>query len=887
MANRNPRQVSFQDRDLSQGGRLPTDMPEVSRAGGESQAQVARAFDLFSERIGRYADDAMKVEASQQARLDVASGTFKPDGGSTLKAQAYDATGEPLYLSNVTAKFDADATALYEKHKADPAGFKSAFEELRATYSRDHVFPGLQAAFDAKATRTGTAFAQSALAEFNAKEKDRARAGFLTDMKANETARLRTLAADPNAAGIDRVIDGMAGEQLARIRSMVAAGHISAETGAGLEMAARNEATASVVVARASKLGSEDDVSKYRASLREQFTKGALKIDGAEYEKLDAGLAKIGKAKGVAEKTALGELDTAISGYLDRQGKGLMPSVSEMTELAMKAEKLGPSGMAKFEELRQKVAIRRLIDTVPVEKADEIIRGLKREAATGGGKAHPLERDAMTFFRARGWSPMAAAAIAGGLAAEGLGNTESRNPGDGRDGTDSIGIGQWNSDRAAALKAFAAEQGKDWRDRETQLAFVDKELRGREGKWGAALAKAQTPEEAARAMVSYFRPGGWTEGNPEGAHSYGARLANTKRLAGAGLSAAAAGVIEDAESYIGKRRKLVETDPLAEAERSGTIAGITPLDWDAGDALKAQIGARAAQAEAVAGSNGRAPQYLRPDEKDRLKEVLQAGGDKALKLATEIVEGAGSPARARAILGEIETSAPRLGVLGRMVAHGAKEQADAARDAFEALRMEQAPGVKTAGAPKEAGTIERDVLGTAFAAQTADRQRAIDAARLIYKGRMARLGYDPDDKKSENVYREALRLAAGGSGPQGGGMVGGVQAYTPPANWTGERKVLAPDDVKYGQFPNVIAALRDGDLAEVPGGAPEKDGRPYSARDFKSAYPVRVPGGYAFARGEPGSDDPQWITRKDGRPFVMDWQWFKTRVRPRVPQAFQ
>lgn len=885
MANRNPRQVSFQDRDLSQGGRLPTDMPEVIRSSGEGQAQVARSLDLFSERIGRYADDAMKVEASQQARLDVAGGTFRPDGGSTLKAQAYDATGEPLYLSKVTAQFDQDATTLYEKHKADPAGFKSAFAELRATYGRDHVFPGLQAVFDAKATRTETAFAQSALAEFNNRQKDQARASFVRDMQANETARLRALSADPNAAGIDQVIDGMAGEQLARIRSMVEAGHISAEKGAQLEIAARNDATASVVMARAGKLGSEEDVTKYRVSLREQFTKGALKIDGAEFENLDAGLAKIGKAKGVGMKAELGEFDTAISGYLERQGKGLMPSVAEMSELAMRAEKLGPAGAAKFEELRQKIAIRRLIDTVPVEKADEVLRGLKREAATGGGKAEPVEREAMAFFRARGWSPVAAAAIAGGLMAEGLRSTESRNPGDGRDGSDSIGIAQWNAERSAALKAFAASRGKDWTDRETQLAFVDKELRETEGKWGAALARAQTPEDAARAMISYFRPKGWTSANPEAGHNWEGRLANARRLSGVGLSASAAGVLEDAESYLKKRRTLIETDPLGEAERSGTIAGIAPLDWNAGDGLKAQLGTRAAQAEAVAEANGRAPQYLRPDEKDRLKEVLQAGGEKALRMATDIVEGAGSPARARAILGEIESAAPRLGVIGRMVAHGAKEQQDAARDAFEALRMEQAPGVKTAGAPKEAGTIEREVFGTAFAGQIADRQRAIDAARLIYKGRMARLGYDPEDKKGEDVYREALRLSTGGSGQQTR-PVGGVQDYTPPGNYFGQRKVLAPEDVRFGRFPDVIAAMRDEDLAEVPKGAPEKDGRRYTARDFKSAYPVRVPGGYAFARGEPGSDDPQWITAKDGRPFVLDWQWFKTRVRPRVPQAF-
>lgn len=883
MANRNPRLVQFQEKDLSQGGRLPSDLPEVANARntGEGMAQVAKSLDVFSERVGKYADDAMKVEASHQAKLDVASGAFAPQGGSTLRAQAYDETGGQLYLSKLSADFDAQAADLYTQNRDNPAGFRQGFEQLRSTFQRDHVFPEMAAAFDAKATRSGTAYLQSALSGFEQKQKDQARATFLEGMTANETARQRALSADPNAPGVDALVDGMAGEQVARIRAMVSAGHMSAQEGAKLEMTERNYARSSVVLARANKLGSAGEVETLLQTQREAFTAGNLKMDGQAFSEMEGELLKVAKAKRVAGSEASRVLDGEISSFLDRQGKGFQPSAAELASLSMKAEALGPEGSAKLEALRQKLWARRTIDALPIERADAVIAQFKRDVSNASANAGPHEQEALAFFKARGWSPLAAAAIVGNLANEGLHSTTARNPGDGRDGSDSIGIAQWNGERAQALKAFASARGKDWHDRETQLAFVDQELRSSEGKWGQALAQARAPEEAAKAMISYFRPAGWSESAPDAGHNYAGRLAATKRLGSVGLSALAADVVSDAEMHLKKRRELLNTDPLRAAEAAGTIAQIAPLDWNAGPALGAQLNARMAQAEAVAEANGRAPTYLRPDEKDRLREKIQAGGPEALKLVTGIVEGSG--ARARAILGEMESSAPRLAAIGRMVAHGAPEQLTAARDAFEALRMEQAPGVKTVERPKTSGVLEREVLGGAYGADVQSRQRVIDAAQLIYKGQMARKGLDPDTLAGANVYKEALQLAVGKSGGQS--AVGGVAEYAMP--WgKSNAKVVVPENVKTNSFREVIQSLTAQDLEEAPGGRPEVSGTPYTLRDIKSAYPVRVQGGYAFSQDEPGTDTPKMIRRADGKVFVLDWQWYQARARNRVPHAF-
>jgi hypothetical protein len=106
------------------------------------------------------------------------------------------------------------------------------------------------------------------------------------------------------------------------------------------------------------------------------------------------------------------------------------------------------------------------------------------------------------------------------------GDTGARNPGDGRDGSDSIGLFQWNSDRARRLQAFAAARGAAVTDRKTQLEFLDNELRTTERAAGDQLQRAGDVREATRAAISALRPAGWSRSNPEGGHGFGARFRN-------------------------------------------------------------------------------------------------------------------------------------------------------------------------------------------------------------------------------------------------------------------------------------------------------------------------------------------------------------------------
>lgn len=161
---------------------------------------------------------------------------------------------------------------------------------------------------------------------------------------------------------------------------------------------------------------------------------------------------------------------------------------------------------------------------------------------------------AMQHYIARGVPPLLAAGIIGNLVQESGLNPKARNPGDGSDGSDSVGLGQWNGDRARALKAFAARNNASPEDLGTQLDFVLHELETTEGAAYQRLKAATTVDEAVAAMIGYERPKGWTPENPRGGHGWSNRLsagmkaAEMQGLKGSLLASSGAFPISDEEA---------------------------------------------------------------------------------------------------------------------------------------------------------------------------------------------------------------------------------------------------------------------------------------------------------------------------------------------------
>lgn len=135
---------------------------------------------------------------------------------------------------------------------------------------------------------------------------------------------------------------------------------------------------------------------------------------------------------------------------------------------------------------------------------------------------------AMAFYMGRGYTKEQAAGIVGNLIAESR-LTPSGAVGD--NGT-AFGIAQWRGERLTRLKRFAAANGKDWQDFQTQLAFVDMELQNHETAAYHALKSAKTVDEATAAFIGYERPQGWSASNPRGGHNYSGRLKFAAQAAG-------------------------------------------------------------------------------------------------------------------------------------------------------------------------------------------------------------------------------------------------------------------------------------------------------------------------------------------------------------------
>jgi len=127
------------------------------------------------------------------------------------------------------------------------------------------------------------------------------------------------------------------------------------------------------------------------------------------------------------------------------------------------------------------------------------------------------------LMKVHGLTAVQAAGIVGNLNRESAFNTGARNVGDGNDGSDSIGIAQWNSTRADNLQAFAAANGKNWKDLGLQTDFIMHELNGsgaygggtESSAWGK-LESAKTVRASTEAFTSYERFLNWNvPGNKE------------------------------------------------------------------------------------------------------------------------------------------------------------------------------------------------------------------------------------------------------------------------------------------------------------------------------------------------------------------------------------
>jgi hypothetical protein len=196
--------------------------------------------------------------------------------------------------------------------------------------------------------------------------------------------------------------------------------------------------------------------------------------------------------------------------------------------------------------------------------------------ARGGGldeRTSALANRAMNYFLSKGYSKAAAAGIVGNLIHESGGHLNPAAHGDLSLGAarSAWGIGQWRENRFRNLQNFAKAIGRDWKDFDTQLAFVDRELKSDYRNAYRGITSARTPQEAAAQMMMYYEiPQHRVAGVPSTYRGWGQRANLASMLGGQEYSPTSAG------SYGAPATAPIRT--LAVRPLTGERAGVVASD---------------------------------------------------------------------------------------------------------------------------------------------------------------------------------------------------------------------------------------------------------------------------------------------------------------------
>lgn len=149
---------------------------------------------------------------------------------------------------------------------------------------------------------------------------------------------------------------------------------------------------------------------------------------------------------------------------------------------------------------------------VSMGKVNELASETGATITVTGASDDTPEGTAWNFFTSKGYSPELASGIIGNLMTE-----SGLNPGVwAGDNSGSYGIGQWLGERLQGLKDFAASRGTAIDDLNTQLAYVDYELKNGESEAFKSISNSDLsqPEGAAYAVSKYYERPAWAA-NPE------------------------------------------------------------------------------------------------------------------------------------------------------------------------------------------------------------------------------------------------------------------------------------------------------------------------------------------------------------------------------------
>ncbi len=425
--------------------------------------------------------------------------------------------------------------------------------------------------------------------------------------------------------------------------------------------------------------------------------------------------------------------------------------------------------------------------------------------------------------------------------------------------------------------------------RETQDAKADADLKKRGDDLAKRVAKglAVTPDELARFQLDAGTA-------PNGAKISASTLSLMrvseairtlpigeveKRLPALIGNEAGPDDIDAARGLVASHRKEISADPIGVAERFGVLPVSPGLPLDEGadaDSVSIAFAERINQARVAARHFGVSPRYFRPGEAEAIEAAVTGDPANGLAIAAGLVDAAGRDAQR--VLAELGETAPAVAGAGEIMAVGGDPRA--ARDLLAGHG--KTPDGKAY--PDRAITKRipqaRAIAGEALAFAPEQINRLDEQAAAIARKRLYDGGIDPKSEDAKPVYERAFQEAAGAT-YAGNVRFGGFAPYDPGVRWK-ERQVLVSPTIRADRFGDVIGALEDSDIGAVKA----KNGKAWTAADFKRAMPVAVSGGYVFALGDPSSAAPMFIADEKGDPLVLDLANM-AGLKARVPEAFR
>ncbi len=882
--------LAFKPRAETSSGNLPS-LPQVDLTRGGDMRE--RVFAQLSQQTGQWADQMAADEGKREGKGAGIEPDYRPSGMPTIRGRAYDAAATQTYLSGVQSTYQKEALDLFDKHRGDPSSLAAALDGLKQNYEKRHIFPEILGDFRQLADQTSLHYRKAALNQLDSDAKERFRAGAIRDMAMRNDAMQRVLATDPTSPEAEALAQRNEMADVAAIRAQVRENALASDRAEQMIADRKARTHAEIIAARGDTLKTAADVEAYRAKLKGDFTSG--KYPMLDFATTDAALAKKAKQLQTQAGQQLGELKTSIGDFLDRQSKGLPPPTSEWLALEQRAQAAGAQGVAALDAARMKLRLRSQIESLPVAEGEKMVRGFEeRMRADGGGEAlKPFLAPGRTASRIDNMD----AALAGPLA-----RMLADAPPDVR-------------------RVMQINSGHRSTDRQAQLYQADIERNGGAPS-GYVARPGHSNHEAGMAADLLFdgsnRPTSaagiaakeWMHANAEkyGLHfrllpEKGSSLnepwhiepidrASKGKGAGGGVDAVSADVLTDARAALERKRGLIATDPLNAASREGYLAKIPDLDFGkGGEAVAAQLPARMAAADAAARAYGRAPVYIRPDEKDAIKATLQKGGDAALDLVSGVIRGGGD--KAPRLLSEVGGEAPALAHAG-LVMMSTGDRAFA-RQVAEAQKAEAVDGAKLPK-PREVdiAAAQKEALGSALTGLGAAGATYTQAAALQWaRVEMWRRGVDPSTNidQTKAILREGFQRARGMTG-HGENTFGGLAdvGYGKAgwfSKWGSAAKVQVPADVRTSKFGDALDAIRDEDLRRLPDPPINTKGEPISAASLRGLQPIFTNEGYQFASVDPVTGHPVPAITKSGKPFALNWKAIAPVLRERVPEAFR